>query len=65
VVVHFVDEGTPLKTAKPHGVHGARIYGHVGDPAPADITGYTFLALDTRTPYTDVHPAADAGKTVY
>lgn len=24
-----------------------------------------FLALDTRTPYADVHPAADAGKNVH
>jgi hypothetical protein len=23
------------------------------------------MGLDTRTPYTDTHPAADAGKTVY
>ncbi len=37
----------------------------MGPRPPADITGYTFLALDTRTPYTDIHPAADAGKTVY
>jgi hypothetical protein len=65
VIIHFVDETTPLKSAKPAGIHGCRIYTHVGAPAPADITGYTFLALDTRTPYTDVHAAADAGKTVY
>ena len=65
VIIHFVDEETPHRTAKPAGVHGCRIYSHVGAPAPADITGYTFLALDTRTPYTDVHPAADAGKTVF
>ncbi len=65
VIIHFTDEATPLKTAKPAGIHGCRIYSHVGDPAPTDITGYAFLALDTRTPYTDVHAAADAGKTVY
>jgi hypothetical protein len=65
LVLHFVDEATPTKTAKPHGVHGAQVYTHVGDPAPADWTGFTFMALDTRTPYVDVHPAADAGKTAY
>ena len=37
----------------------------MGDSAPADETGYTFLAHDTRTPYTDAHPASDAGKTAY
>ena len=65
LVLHFVDEMTPLKLAKPHGVHGLEIYSHVGTTPPADPSGYTFLATDTRTPYTDVHPAADAGKTAY
>jgi hypothetical protein len=65
LTLHFVDELTPQKSAKPHGVHGCEIWMHVGDPAPADATGYTHLAVDTRTPYVDVHPAADAGKTAY
>ena len=65
LTLHFVDELTPLKLAKPHGTHGCQIWSHVGDPAPADATGYVFLALDTKTPYTDVHAAADAGKTAY
>jgi len=65
LVVHFVDETTPQKVAKPHGVQGCQIWSYVGDPAPVDPAGYTFMGLDTRTPYTDTHPAADAGKTVY
>lgn len=65
LVLHFVDQNTPQSNAKPHGVHACEIRTHVGDPPPADWTGYTFLAHDTRTPYTDVHPPADAGKTAY
>lgn len=65
LVLHFADATTPTKAAKPHGVHGCQIYLAVGTAAPADPTGYTFVALDTRTPYTDVHPAADAGKMAY
>jgi hypothetical protein len=65
LAIHFTDEATPHKTAKPHGVHGCEIYTHVGDPAPAEPSGYTFLGLTTRTPYTDTHAATDAGKDVY
>lgn len=65
LTIHFADSATPTLRAKPHGIHGAEIWSHVGDPAPADPSGYTFVALDTRTPYLDEHPAADGGKTVY
>lgn len=65
LVLHFVDSATPHANAKPHGVQACEIRIFVGDPAPADESGYTFLAHDTRTPYTDVHPASDAGKTAH
>ena len=65
LVIHFVDETTPQRSAKPHGVHGCQIWSYVGDAPPADVSGYAFLALDTRTPYTDNHPEANAGKTVH
>lgn len=64
-VVHFVDEETPTRLAKPQGVHGCQVWAHVGDAPPRDPSGYVFLALDTRTPYTDEHTAADAGKNAY
>lgn len=64
-VVHFGDEMTPLKAAKPPGVHGCEVWLFVGAEPPASPSAYTFLALDTRTPYTDMHDAADAGKNAY
>lgn len=65
LVLHFVDEQTPTRLAKPDGVQGCQIWSHVGDAAPAEASDYSFVALDTRTPYTDEHAAADAGKTVH
>lgn len=65
LIVHFVDEMTPQRTAKPYGVHGCQIWSFVGENPPADGSGFAFLALDTRTPYTDVHADIDAGKTVH
>ena len=65
LIVHFVDEMTPQRTAKPYGVHGCQIWSFVGENPPADGSGFAFLALDTRTPYTDVHTDIDAGKTVH
>lgn len=35
--------------------------GSAGDPPPADPKELTFLALDTRTPYTTDFDGADAG----
>jgi len=64
LVLHFVDEETPKRVAKPEGAQGCQIWSHVGDTAPLDPAGYSFVALDTRTPYADEHAAEDAGKTV-
>jgi hypothetical protein len=65
MVIHFVDETTPQRLAKPQGVHGCQIWSYVGDTPPADASGWAFLALDTRTPYADEHEAADAGKLAH
>ena len=65
LVIHFVDEETPTRLAKPYGVHGCQIWCYVGDEPPADATAYSFLALDTRTPYMHEHEAENAGKTAY
>jgi hypothetical protein len=65
LVLHFTDEATPNRLAKPAGVRGAEIFYFVGAEAPADPDDYTFLALDTRTPYTHEHEPADVGKLVH
>lgn len=65
LTIHFMDELTPTKLAKPEGVQGAQIWFFVGDTAPADPVDFRFLFLDTRTPYVHTHAAVDAGKTVF
>jgi hypothetical protein len=65
LALHVADESTPLRAAKPKGVHGCEIWRHVGDPQPPDVNGYVYAGTTTRTPFTDVFTAADAGKTAY
>jgi hypothetical protein len=65
LVIHFNDEESPTRTAKPEGVQGCQLWCFTGDTAPLDASGYAFLALDTRTPYTHVHVAENAGKTAF
>jgi hypothetical protein len=65
LVVHFVDEETPTRLAKPQGVQGCQVWSFVGEAKPADASAYAFLALDTRTPYADEHHPENAGKTAY
>ncbi len=65
IALHIADELTPKRAARPAGARLCQVWMHVGDPAPADPTGFAFVRNVTRTPYLDVHPAADAGKSVY
>lgn len=65
VVLHVHDAATPNRAHKPHGVHGAQIYCHVGAPAPSDPSGYAHIATSTRSRFVDVHAPADAGKDVF
>jgi hypothetical protein len=90
--IHFTDEATPTRKARPAGVMGAEAIraapvrkrsarlvrarvvspqplphgrGSVQDPPPADPDELTFLAVDTRTPYTTDFDGADADKTAH
>lgn len=66
--IGFADEGTPTKKAKPAGVMGVEIRMAItaaGTGAPADPAAYTFVAMDTATPYVLDHAGADAGKTAH
>ncbi len=64
-VIAFVDELTPTRKAKPDGVMGAEVWVKVGDPAPVDPGELTFLATDTRTPYTADYTGTDANKVAH
>ncbi len=64
-VIHFADEATPTRKAKPSGVMGAGIWVKVGDPPPVDPDELKFLGLDTRTPYTAKFQGAEANKVAH
>lgn len=63
--ISFMDEGTPSSRAKPDGVSGCEVWVKVGNVAPTDPSELTYLATDTKTPYTAVYDGADGGKTAY
>ncbi len=66
--IHFSDEATPTRKAKPAGVLGAEIWVDVvaiGQPTPTDPAAFSFIALDTRTPYTLDFAGADGGKNAH
>lgn len=61
--INFYDsEGTGI--AKPEGVRGCQIWLKIGSPA-ASPKELSFIATDTKTPYTHEFEGADAGKMVY
>ena len=61
--ISFGDEETPGNRKKPEGVMGCEIWMKIGTP-PTDPSELTFLATDTKTPYTAGFDGADAGKLV-
>ncbi len=66
--IHFADQSTPTSKARPAGVMGAEIWlklAPTGSPRPGDPDELTFLAVDTRTPYTADFDGADGGKTAH
>jgi len=63
--IDFTDESTPTRRAKPAGVIGAEIWVKVDGPPPSDPSQLTFLAVDTRAPYTRDYGGADGGKPAH
>ncbi len=63
--INFADESTPTRKAKPAGVMGAEIWVKIGPTPPVDPSELTFLAVDTRTPYTREYPGTEGGKQAH
>ena len=64
-VVHWRDEFTPTRKARPKGVFAAEIWCYIGTAPPASPEQFRFVTIDRGTPYLMAHVAADAGKTAY
>lgn len=60
----FVDSITNGK-AKPDGVQGCEIWMKTGGEPPKDDSEFTYIGIDTRSPYIVTFSVADVGKTVY
>ena len=65
VTVAFADEGTPTQEAKPYGVIGCEVWVKVGGTPPTDLDDCSFLATDTRTPYTANFDGAEGGQSAH
>ncbi len=63
--IRFVDAETPTRRARPQGVLGCEIWVKVGDPAPTTESEFTFLGMDTHSPYTAEYPMEDGGKMAH
>lgn len=63
--IDFTDESTPTRRARPAGVIGAEIWVKVDGPRPVDPGELTFLAVDTRAPYTRDYPGSDGNKIAH
>lgn len=67
-VVSWVDSDTPTKKAKPPGVLGAELrvaLTVIGAPTPTDPDAFSFMALDTASPYTKDFTGAEGGKNAH
>lgn len=63
--VSFADEGTPTKKAKPFGVAGCELRVTIGATPPVDPDDFTFVAIDTNTPYMNEFDGVDGGSMAH
>ena len=63
--IHYTDQVSPWRKAKPDGVHGCEIWMKIDGDAPIDPSELSFLTTDTSTPYTATFEGKYGGKTVY
>ncbi len=65
-VIHFVDEETLNRRAKPEGVFGCEIWVKLGDAPPIDPDKeLKFLGTNTSAPFEVSYRGEDAGKTAH
>jgi hypothetical protein len=62
--LYFVDSATNGK-AKPEGVHGCEIWMKNGGEAPKTDADFSYVGIDTKSPYVISFTVSDIGKLVY
>ena len=64
--LNFRDSATPDSKKKPDGVRSAQIWMFISDgAAPVGDKDFTYLADDSKTPYTHDFPMEEVGKTAF
>ena len=63
--IHYADESTPSRKAKPVGVHGCEIWMKIDGNMPVDASELSYLATDTNSPHITTFEGKYAGKIVY
>jgi hypothetical protein len=63
--VTFRDELTPTSMAKPVGVRACQLFVKVGGAAPVDASECTYIATDTKSPYTYTFEGEDANQIAH
>ena len=63
--LNFVDENTPTRRARPHGVIGVEIWAKVGIAPPAGESDLAFRGIDSATPAVINFTSEDGTKIAY
>ena len=63
--VSFRDELTPTSIAKPGGVRACQLFVKIGGAAPVDASECTYIATDTKSPYTYTFEGEDANQIAH
>lgn len=64
-IVHFVDEATPTRKAKPEGAHGCEVWVKFGGVAPVEPSELSYVSTSTRTPCIATIEGKHAGQIAY
>lgn len=64
-IIHYFDQTSPHKKAKPAGVHGCEIWMKIDGDAPVKTSELSYLVTDTNSPYVLTFEGDQAGKIVY
>jgi hypothetical protein len=63
--IHYADQATPGRKAKPEGTHGCEVWIKIDGAAPVEPSDLAYIATATRSPYTTTFEGKNAGKTAY
>jgi hypothetical protein len=63
--VSFRDELNPNSIAKPAGVRACQLFVKIGGAAPVDASECTYIATDTKSPYTYTFEGEDANQIAH